>query len=360
MKFWAEKGIDGFRLDAFQFVAKDTGFPQWPKGYEKNFNDYYSMGPHIHDYLKEMYKEVLSKYNVMSVAEGAGRNFADAHELVDSGRKELNMAYAFDAVDLGKPGGYSLLRFKQVFTRWDSAFAKEGWLSIFLANHDQARLVTRFGNDSPAFREISSKMLTTFILSMRGTPFYYNGDELGMTNPGFTRLEQFRDKATLNEYQHQKAIGTDMVQYLKNIEFSGRDNGRTPFQWDSSTNAGFSSGKSWIELNPDYKQINAAREENDSNSCLNYFRKMVRLRKENPVLVYGIYQLLDPANPDVYAYTRELNGKKWLVVLNFRNRVVTSNTGIDFSKARIMIDNYGHASLDGHLKPYEALLLELP
>src|SRR5664279_3650148 len=185
MKFWADKGIDGFRLDAFQFAAKDTTFPAFPQGFEKNFSQYYAMQGNLHGYLQQMYNEVFSKYDVMSVAEGAGNSFTDAHNLVDSSRHELNMAYAFEGVDIAKPGGYSLLHFKEVFSRWDSAFANNGWLSIFLANHDQARLVSRFGNDSPAFRDLSSKMLTTFIMTMRGTPFYYNGDELGMTNSEF-------------------------------------------------------------------------------------------------------------------------------------------------------------------------------
>ena len=149
MKFWADKGVDGFRLDAFQFAAKDTTWPAFPKDFENDFVQYYAMGPHIHDYLKEMNTEVFSKYNVMSVAEGAGRDFKDAHELVDANREELNMAYAFEAVDIAKQEGYSVLKLKQVFTKWDSAFANEGWLSIFLSNHDQARIVTRFGNDSP-------------------------------------------------------------------------------------------------------------------------------------------------------------------------------------------------------------------
>ncbi|MEO8412086.1 MAG: alpha-glucosidase, partial [Ginsengibacter sp.] len=173
MKFWADKGIDGFRLDAFQFAAKDTTFPAFPQGFEKNFTQYYVMQGNLHGYLQEMYNEVFSKYDVMSVAEGAGNSFTDAHNLVDSSRHELNMAYAFEGVDIAKPGGYSLLHFKEVFSRWDSAFANNGWLSIFLANHDQARLVSRFGNDSPTFRELSAKMLETFIMTMRGTPYYY-------------------------------------------------------------------------------------------------------------------------------------------------------------------------------------------
>ena len=359
MKFWADKGIDGFRLDAFQFVSKDTTFPAFPAGYEKDFIQYYAMGTHLHDYLKEMNSEVLSKYDLMSVAEGAGKSFADAHELVDAGRHELGMAYAFDGVDIAKPEGYSLLHFKEVFSRWDSAFANNGWLSVFLANHDQARLVSRFGNDSAAFREASAKMLSTFILTMRGTPYIYNGDELGMTNAGFTKIEDYRDMPTLNEYQHQKNIGGDMQQFMKRIQFECRDNGRTPFQWNSTANAGFTSGTPWITVNRNYKNINVAAEEKEANSVLNYFRKIVKLRKENLALVYGKYTLLDKDNPDVYAYTRELNGEKFLVLLNFKSKPAMVNTGIDLKNTKLLLDNYTTASSGQRLQPFEAVVYEV-
>ncbi|MBS1932695.1 MAG: alpha-glucosidase [Bacteroidetes bacterium] len=359
MKFWADKGIDGFRLDAFQFVAKDTTFPEFPKGFEKNFVKYYAIGPHLHDYLQEMNREILSRYDVMSVAEGAGNSFKDAHDLVDSNRKELNMAYAFDGVDIAKSNGYSLLHFKEVFSRWDSAFQNNGWLSIFLANHDQARLVSRFGNDGPAYRELSSKMLTTFLMTMRGTPYYYNGDELGMMNPGFTKIEEYRDMPTLNEYRHLKNTGGNLKKFLKEIRFSCRDNGRTPFQWDSSTNAGFSTGTPWIGVNPDYKTVNAEAQEKDSNSCLNYFRKTVRLRKDNPAFIYGRYTLLDKDNPNVYAYTREKGPRKFLVLLNFTGKPATVNTGFDLSKAVMILGNYAKPSDGIMLHPYEALVYQI-
>lgn len=359
MNFWAAKGVDGFRLDAFQFAAKDTTFPAFPAGFEKNFVQYYAMGPHLHDYLKEMNAEVFSKYDVMSVAEGAGNTFQDAHELVDADRHELNMAYAFEAIDLAKPGGYSVLHFKEVFNKWDSAFANNGWLSIVLANHDQARLVSRFGNDKPEFRNLSSKMLTTFLLSMRGTPYYYFGDELGMTNAGFEKIEDYKDMPTLNEYQHQKNIGGDLKKYLEYIKFSCRDNDRTGMQWDSSSNAGFTTGTPWLATNRNYKEINVAVQEKDANSCLNYFRKMIQLRKQNEVLIYGKFTMLDKNNPDVFAYTRELNGKKFLVLLNFTAKNATVNTGIDIGKAKQLITNYTSASSNGTLKPYEAAIYEL-
>ena len=360
MKFWADKGIDGFRLDAFQFAAKDTTFPAFPAGFEKNFVQYYAMGPHLHNYLQEMNREVLSKYDVMSVAEGAGNTFEDAHDLVDADRHELNMAYAFEGVDIANdPKGYSLLHFKEIFSKWDSVFAEKGWLSIFLANHDQARMVTRFGNDTPEFRDVSSKMLTTFILTMRGTPYYYNGDELGMTNIRFDKIEDYRDMSTLNEYQYQKNTGGDLQQFMEKIKFSCRDNGRTPFQWDSSSNAGFTSGMPWIKVNPNYKTLNQTAQEKDQNSCLNYFRKMTTLRNKYDVLAYGKYTLLDENNPDVYAYTRELDGKKLLVLLNFKSVPASVNIGIDLSKTKVLIDNYTTASIDGTLKAYEAVIFEL-
>ncbi|MGI4805757.1 MAG: glycoside hydrolase family 13 protein [Janthinobacterium lividum] len=358
MKFWADKGIDGFRMDAFQFAAKDTTFPKFPVN-GQNFMKYYAIGPHLHDYLQEMNREVYSKYNLMSVAEGAGNSLQDAHDMVDADRHELNMAYAFDGVGIAKPNGYSVLEFKNVFTKWDSAFAKKGWLSIFLSNHDQARLVSRFGNDSPPFRAVSSKMINTFLLTMRGTPYVYNGDELGMTNAGFTKITDYNDVALLNEYQHVKETNGDLNKFLLLAAKENRDNGRTPFPWNNTNNAGFTSGTPWIKINPNYKTINAAEEEKDPGSVLNYFKKAVQLRKENAVLVYGKYTLLDKNNPDVYAYTRELDGKKMLILLNFRSKTASANTGINLSKAKVLLCNYATPAADGKLRPYEAVIYQM-
>jgi oligo-1,6-glucosidase len=358
MKFWAEKGTDGFRLDAFQFVAKDPKFPEFPKGTEPSLMNY-SMGDRIHDYLKEMNREVFSKYDVLSVAEGAGRNMQDAHDLVDEDRKELSMAYAFEPADLGKFGGYKLSKFKEVFSKWDKEFTEKGWLSIFLANHDKARLVSLWGNDKPEFRDASSKMLSTFLMTMRGTPYYYNGDELAMTNAGFEKIEDFRDIPMLNEYQYQKNTGGDLNKFLERIKFEARDNGRTPFQWNASEKAGFTTGNPWIKINPNYDKINAEAQEKDANSPLHYFRKLTKLRKENLVLVYGKYTLLDKPNERVYAYTRELNGKKMLILLNVTDKEATANTGIEVSKAKVVLGNYTTPSSDGKLKPYEAVVYEL-
>lgn len=358
MKFWADKGIDGFRMDAFQFAAKDTTFPKFPVT-GQNFMQFYAIGPHLHDYLKEMNQEVYSKYNLMSVAEGAGNSLQDAHDMVDADRHELNMAYAFDGVSVAKPNGYSLLEFKHVFSSWDSAFAKKGWLSIFLANHDQARMVSRFGNDSPPFRAVSSKMLSTFVLTMRGTPYVYYGDELGMTNANFTSIKDYDDIALRNEYQHLKNTGGDLNAFLKQAQKENRDNGRTPFQWKDSINAGFTTGTPWLKINPNYKTVNAADEDKEASSPLTYFKKLVQLRKENPVLVYGSYTLLDKNNPNVYAYTRELNGKKILILLNFKSTAATTHIGMDLSKAKLLLDNYAHPSKSTTLQPYEAAVYQL-
>ena len=318
MRFWLDKGIDGFRMDAFQFVAKDPSFPPMPGLNEKNFGNAYNHGPHLHDYLQEMNREVLSKYPVMTVAEGAGRNPAEAMLFVDPARKELNMTYHFDAVGVGNGSDtYKLTDLKRVFTRWDSAFAQKGWQSIYLGSHDQPRIVSKFGDDRPAFRSPSAKLLNTLILSMRGTPYCYNGDELGMTNIKFNTMADYRDVAALNGYQLLRSRGGNQAAYIKSLQRFSRDNSRTPFQWSAAANAGFSTGTPWIKVNPNYPTVNEAAENQDPNSVLNHFRRAMAVRKAHRVLIYGQYQLLDAANPHIYAYTRTLGPEKALVVLNF-------------------------------------------
>lgn len=366
MKFWAEKGVDGFRLDAFQFVSKDTTFPKLPEGYEKDVRNvikHYGMGPKLHDYLREMNREVLSQYDVFAVSEGAGSTFEDAHNLVDADRNELQMAYHFEGVDLcNSLEGYRLSDFKEVYTRWDSAFAKEGWLAIFLANHDVARMVSRYGNDSPEFRAPSSKMLNTFILSMRGTPYCYYGDELGMTNIGFDSIEQYRDIAAINGYKKAVSMGGDVEHLLKTLKFLSRDNGRTPMQWDDSANAGFTSGAPWLPVNPNYAEINVKAQESDPSSCLNYFRAMVKLRKENPALVYGDYELLLREHEQVYAYTRTLGEEKMLVLLNFSAKTAEVELPAGLETGEVLINNYDAVEAAGarlSLRPYQAVICSL-
>ena len=360
MRFWLDKGVDGLRMDAFQYVAKDTSFPVFPTGYEKNIAKYYGGGPHLHDYIQEMNKEVLSKYNIMSVAEGAGTSPAEAMDFVDPARHEFSMAYHFEGIDFGhNDPNYSIPVFKQIYSTWDSSFADKSWLAIFLANHDQPRMVSHWGNDSDKYRDASSKMLTTFLMTMRGTPYYYYGDELGMDNIKFDSIQDYRDIETINKYKHLVQTNGNIKQFIEERKRAARDNGRTPFQWDGSANAGFTTGTPWIKVNPNYTTVNRAAQESDKNSVLNYFRNVVKLRKENLVLVYGNYTLLDKDNPAVYAYTRELNGRKLLILLNFKSIPATAHTGIDLSKTKLLLDNYANPSFSETLQPYEAAVYEI-
>ena len=364
MKYWADKGIDGFRMDAFQFASKDTTWPELPKGYEKNVIKYYGLGPHLHEYIKEMNKEVLSKYDIMTVAEGAGSSPNEALDFVDPQRKELNIAYHFEGVDVGKNiSEFGLEKYKAIYSRYDSVFAEKGWLSIFLANHDQPRMVNKFGNDAPEFREASSKMLTTFILSMRGTAFYYNGDELGMTNIKFNSINDYNDVGTKNKYLEIKNNGGDTTAYVELQKLTSRDNGRTPFQWDTTTNAGFTTGTPWLKVNTNYKYINVATEINDKNSPLNYFKKMIQLRKNNKELfVYGKYELIDKANPNVFAYTRTSAKEKILVLLNFNKEISLVALPKGYSLGDELINNLQPLKLQGSdisLQPYQACIIKL-
>lgn len=368
MRFWCDKGVDGFRMDALAFISKDTTWPaELPAEYKGSWPMYYASGPHLHEYIQEMNKEVLSRYNLATVAEAFG-DIPRVKKFVDEDRKELNMAYHFEAIDFGylpgeykmqDPKGYDLAQWKQIFTKWDSAFLDKGWGTIYLANHDQPRMLTRWGNDTPEYRDYSSKLLTTFILGMRATAFYYFGDEIGMNNIKFDRVEQYNDVELLTNYEQVKARGGDLKRFLEGMKISSRDNGRTPMQWDTTVNAGFGAGKPWLPVNGNYTTVNVAAQDKDPNSVLNYFRAMQKLRKENEVLIYGKVTLLDKDNPAVFAYTREWKGKKWLVLLNFKDKVTTVKTGFDLSKASVKIHNYPTATVDGTLKPYEAVIVEL-
>ena len=362
MRFWLDKGIDGFRMDAFQFASKDTTWPDLPKGFEKNIIKYYGVGPHLHDYLQEMNKEVFSKYDIMTVAEGAGSTPEDALQFVDPDRKELNMAYHFESVDIGKHiSDFGLEKYKAIFSRYDETFKDKGWLSIFLANHDQPRMVSKFGNETPEFRELSSKMLTTFIYTMRGTPYYYMGDEIGMTNIRFDSIADYNDVDTRNKYTNLKNKGGDTLAFLEEQKQVSRENGRTPMQWDNTENSGFTAGMPWLKVNPNYNEINVKKQEQDPESILNYFRKTVQLRKNNLVLVYGKYSLLDKENPDVFAYLRELDGKRVLVLLNFTDKNTSYNLNLKLEKNEVLLNNYNDTTKvkNNKLRPYESLVIAI-
>ena len=365
MKFWADKGVDGFRLDAFQYVSKDITFPPFPEGYDisiPNVIKYHGMGPHIHTYLKEMYEQVLSKYDVFAVSEGVGSTLEDAHNLVDEDRKELQMAYHFEATDMVTTlEKCTLAQFKESFTKWDKSFAQKGWISIYLSNHDQSRFVNRYGSDKPAFKDYSAKMLNTFILSMRGTPYTYYGDELGMTNIGFTKIEQYKDIAAINGYKKAATDGEDLDLHLKNLNLLSRDNGRTPMQWDDTNNAGFSSETPWLPVHENHTTVNVANQQNDHNSVLNHFRKMVALRKDNLLLVYGEYEIIQEEHPTIYAYSRTLDDEQMKILLNFSELTSKINLSNLVQIKEVLINNYNELLIDKNtitLQPYQAVVLK--
>lgn len=368
VRFWFDKGVDGFRMDVITFISKDLPFKELPEKYNGNFVQYYAEGPKLHEYLQEFNRKVLSKYDIMTVAEGPGTTAENVLDFVDENRHELNMSYHFDISNLGHkdlakklmdPAGWNFLEFKEIFRKWDEVFEHKGWGTVYLGNHDFPRMVSRWGNDSPEFREVSSKMLTTFLMTMRGTPYYYFGDELGMTNIRFDNIEDYRDIMTINLHKLISSEGGNLQEFMESQKLIGRDNGRTPFQWDSSPNAGFTSGKPWLKVNPNYETINANAQENDENSVLNYFRKLIKFRKENLVLIYGKAEFFDLENESVFAYTRELDERKLLVLLNFKDKGATFNVGFDFTQAKVLFGNYDTLSADGWLKPYEAVVFEL-
>ena len=376
MNRWFKKGVDGFRMDVIPFIAKDTTFPvitqkDLDAKYEGRWDEYLASGPGLHNYLQEMNKEVLSKYDVMALAEGAGTTKATAMNFVDPERHELDMSYHFDGVNLGYVPGYykkmnpnwSVVDFKKIYSDWDSVFADKGWGTIYLGNHDQPRMVSRWGNDAPEYREASSKMLTTFLLSMRGTPYYYYGDELGMTNIKFDKIEDYRDIEIFAEYGKVKNAGGDLKQFIEDQKTGGaRDNGRTPMQWNAGANAGFTTSIPWLNVNSNKAKINVEAAEKNASSTLNYFRKMTKLRKDHKdVLVYGKYTLLDVDNPDVYAYTREGDGEKVLVLLSFRK----SGGKFELGKTQLgdeWINNMQPLKVNGtevELQPYQACIVKL-
>jgi oligo-1,6-glucosidase len=365
MKFWAEKGVDGFRLDAFQYVSKDITFPPFPEGYDVDVPsviEYHGMGPHIHSYLKEMNEQVLSKYDVFAVSEGVGSTLQDAHDLVDKDRKELQMAYHFEATDMVTTlEKCTLAQFKESFTKWDKSFAEKGWIAIYLSNHDQSRFINRYGSDKPAFKDYSAKLLNTFILSMRGTPYTYYGDELGMTNIGFTKIEQYKDIAAINGYTKAATDGEDLDHYLKKLNLLSRDNGRTPMQWDDTNNAGFSSETPWLPVHENHTTVNVATQQNDHNSVLNHFRKMVALRKDNLLLVYGEYEIIKEEHPTIYAYSRTLDDEQMKILLNFSESISKINL-LDLGLYKeVLINNYNELLIDKNtitLQPYQAVVLK--
>src|SRR3974390_946056 len=322
MKFWLDKGVDGFRMDVIPFIAKREGLPHLPPEYLSKPQYFYAMGPHLHEYLQEMNREVLSKYDVTTVGEAFGVTLEQTPQLVDERRNELDMIFNFDAVRLNRNGelwrDWTLPELKAIYTQQDKALDVHSWNTIFLSNHDNPRVVSAFGNDSAQFRVASAKALATLLRTLKGTPFIYQGDELGMTNYPFTSIDQFDDIAVKNAwkaYVETKQGNPEL--FLNDMRKTSRDNSRTPMQWDATANAGFTtSSKPWLAVNPNYLEINAAQELSDKGSIYDYFRAMADLRRSSLAFVYGDYKDLDPTNPKVYAYTRSNGASGYLMVLN--------------------------------------------
>ena len=372
MHFWFKKGIDGFRMDVITFISKHDGYPDFEEKYQwQNMIDAYAQGPRLHEYLHEMNREVLQHYDIMTVAEGPGTHTDNVLNLVDADRQELNMNYHFDHQGIGVGDRFivnddfqNLVKFKQVMSDWDTALANKGWNTIYFGNHDFPRMVTRWASDAPEHRRIASKMLSTYLLTMRGTPYYYMGDELGMSNIKFDNIEDYKDIMTINWYNLTKEEGGDLEQFIESHKLCARDNARTPIHWDDSAHGGFTSGTPWIQVNPNYVEVNAAAQEQDPDSELNYFRTLNQVRKNNLTLVYGAYALLLPEHTQVYAYTRTLDEDKILVLLNFSSDTVTLNIAdlgdINMQHAQVLLNNLTELNIaDGQvtLAPYQAVLM---
>ena len=366
MNWWCEKGIDGFRMDVISLISKPEGLPDGKAG-ENGYGDSgCANGPHVHEYLQEMNREVLSKYDLITVGEAAGVTLEEAKKYANAEGTELNMVFQFEHLGdgegvktrFGKWDGQKmpLPEWKENLSKWQTGLEGNAWNSLFLSNHDQPRSVSKFGNDSDAYREVSAKLLATCLHMMQGTPYVYQGEELGMCNAYFDDLADYRDIESLNAYRELTEIcgvsHEEMMGYLKRVS---RDNARTPMQWDDSKNAGFTTGTPWIKVNPNYIHVNAKQQVGDPDSVFSYYQKLIRLRHENEIIVYGDYELLEPENEELFIYTRTLGGERLMVLCNFTDRdvVIPASVTGQITDAQIMICNYV-GKMESLLRPYEA------
>ena len=365
MKFWLDKGIDGFRMDVCNLFSKAEGLPDIG---EDGPEGIYMNGPKIHDYLHEMNKEVLSKYDIMTVGETPGVSPKHARDYVGEDRDELNMVFHFELMDLPNASDkfykkpYKLTDIKNIFMKWYDGLENIGWNSLFMNNHDQPRMVSRFGNDSK-YRIESAKMLATLIHTFKGTPYIYQGEEIGMTNICFDDIKKYRDIETIN-YYNEKIKNEDEKSLIERIKITSRDNARTPMQWDDSLNGGFSKSTPWIDVNPNYKQINVKESLEDSNSIFNYYKELINLRHNNDTIVYGDVKLIYPENERIFAYTRNLEDKQLMVVLNFYENEIDFKVpdNIDINKLEVILSNYSDKVIENEtikLRPYEAIVYKV-
>ena len=338
MNWWLDKGVDGFRMDVISLISKDPDFPDGKPGINgyASFNEP-ANGPHVHEYLQEMRRRVLDGRDTLTVGECSGVTLEEAKKYARNDGRELNMVFQFEHMDVDADGSnkwsdkkMDLRDLKEIMTKWEKGLEDTAWNSLFWENHDQPRSVSRFGNDDSKYREKSAKMLATCLHMMQGTPYVYQGEELGMTNVPFRDISDFRDLDSINAYHELVGQGVfteeEMMRYLR---YKSRDNARTPFQWDDSENAGFTTGTPWIMVNPNYTEINAAEQMGRADSVFNYYKELIRLRKTNDVIVYGTYELLLPDDKELYVYERRLGEKKLLVICNFygNNRKFTLPEG---------------------------------
>ena len=369
MKFWCEKGIDGFRMDVISMISKDQRFPdgEMNNGLYGDFGPYCVHGPRVHEFLQEMNQKVLSKYDIMTVGETAGVTIEEAQKYAGDDRNELNMVFQFEHVesgcgDYGKwtTAKYDFKEFKNIMIKWQEELQGKAWNSLFLGNHDQPRSVSRFGNDNPVYRETSAKMLATCIHMMQGTPYVYQGEELGMTNIYFDKLEDYRDIESINYFKEFTESGLMTPEHMmKCLMLRSRDNARTPMQWDDSKQAGFTEGEPWIKVNPNYKKINAAQQLEDPNSIFHYYQKLIRLRKEKDIIVYGEFEPLYREDEQIFAYTRKQDQEKLLTVCNFSDKNAEVEVPEEFKGAECLITNLGRKEFERKivLNPYEAFVL---
>lgn len=370
MNWWLKKGVDGFRMDVISLISKEPGLPDKETG----INGYATFnvsanGPHVHEYLQEMRQKALNNADTITVGECSGVTLEEAKKYARSDEKELNMVFQFEHMDVDsdeKSGKWTtrkmdLRDLKNILTRWQKGLQDIAWNSLYWENHDQPRSVSRFGNDSDEYREISAKMLATCIHMMQGTPYVYQGEELGMTNCPFNTLDNFRDLESINAFheltEQGKMTEEDM---MAAIGYKGRDNARTPMQWDNSSYAGFSTAKPWIMVNPNYTKINARDQVNREDSVFKYYQKLIKLRHESELIVYGTYDLILDDDKDIYAYIRTLGDEKLIVYCNFSENTRKVEIPEEFVNKKVLISNYSDAKANQKitLRPYEAIVIQ--
>ena len=370
MNWWLKKGVDGFRMDVISLISKEPGLPDKEPG----INGYATFnvsanGPHVHEYLQEMRQKALNNADTITVGECSGVTLEEAKKYARSDEKELNMVFQFEHMDVDgdeKAGKWTtrkmdLRDLKKILTRWQKGLQDIAWNSLYWENHDQPRSVSRFGNDSDEYREISAKMLATCLHMMQGTPYVYQGEELGMTNVYFNTLDNFRDLESINAFheltEQGKMTEEDM---MAAIGYKGRDNARTPMQWDDSAYAGFSTANPWIMVNPNYTKINAKDQINREDSVFKYYQKLIKLRHESELIVYGTYDLILDDDKDIYAYIRTLGDEKLIVYCNFSENTREVELPEEFTNGKVLISNYIDAKVNHKitLRPYEAIVIQ--